>query len=270
MKKLTYFVPVDFSDCSFNALQYAIILARFSGGKVKIGHVIDIDQVTESENPVVVTWSLENLNRKADKKMNSLREMISLEGVEVDHDIVMGNVRVELMKQIDRVKPNVIVIGRDTDRQLRKDSLVSYFTRNTRIPVLVVPGSHNPTMPNRAVLATDMKPERVAEFEPFFNLLKNTSRELAILNITRKQTNGHSASQAWVEILKSAYGIDATILPQKNDTSSHGIMDFIRTNKVDLLCTIKRNKTFIDRFFDSNTTHQLEAHSEVPVLVINE
>lgn len=267
MKKLTYFVPVDFSDCSFNALQYALMLARFSGGKVEIGHVIDLDLVTESENPVVVTWSLENLNRKANERMKSLREMISLEGVEVAHDIATGNVRYELMKQIDRLNPNVIVIGRDTDKQIRKDSLVRYLTRNTRIPVLVVPGTHNPSLPNRAVLATDMRLEKVTEFEAFFNLLKNTSPELSILNIEGKPSWSQSKSEEWVEKLKSFYGIDATLLTQKN---GNDVMELIRSNKIDLLCTIKRNKNILNRFFERNTIHQLPALVEVPVLMINE
>ncbi len=267
MKKLTYFVPVDFTDCSFNALQYAIMLARFSEGKVRIGHIIDLDLVTVSENPVVVTWSLENLDRKANEKMKSLREMISLEGVEVEHDISTGNVRNELMKQVDRLNPNVIVIGRDTDRPLRKDSLVSYFTRNTRIPVLVVPGTHNPTLPSRAVLATDMKPEKMNEFDAFFNLLKKTSQELAILNISGKSSGSQIQSERWVDKLKSVYGIEATLFTQKN---GNDVMDFIRTNKVDLLCTIRRNTNILDWFFQRNTTHQLPPLVEVPVLMINE
>jgi nucleotide-binding universal stress UspA family protein len=267
MKKLTYFVPVDFTDCSFNALQYAIMLARFSEGKVRIGHVIDLDLVTESENPVVVTWSLENLNRKANEKMKSLREMISLEGVEVEHDIATGNVRNELMKLIDRLNPNVIIIGRDTYRPLRKDSLVSYFTRNTRIPVLIVPGTHNPTLPNRAVLATDMRPEKMTEFDAFFNLLKRTSQELAIVNISGKSSDNQVQSEMWVDKLKVVYGIDATLFTQKN---GNDVMDFIRANKVDLLCTIRRNKNILDHFFQRNTTHQLPALAEVPVLMISE
>jgi nucleotide-binding universal stress UspA family protein len=267
MIKLTYFVPVDFTDCSFNALQYALMLARFSEGKVMIGHVIDLDLVTESENPVVVTWSLENLNRKANEKMKSLREMISLEGVEVEHDISTGNVRIELMKQIDRLTPNVIVIGRDTDMPLRKDSLVSYFTRNTRIPVMVVPGTHNPTLPNRAVLATDMKPEKMTEFDTFFNLLKRTSQELAIVNISGKSSGSQVQAEIWVDKLKAVYGIEATLLTQRNGKD---LKDLMRANKVDLLCTIRRNKNILDRFFQRNTTHQLPALVEVPVLMINE
>jgi nucleotide-binding universal stress UspA family protein len=270
MKKLTYLVPVDFSDCSYNALQYAIMLARFSEGHVMLCHVIDLEEVPESENPVVVTWSLDRLNRKAKEKMKSLLEMAEMEGVKVEEDIVMGNVKVELLKKVDRINPHVIVIGRNTDQQPRRDSVVTWLTRNTRVPVLVVPGSHSPKLPDRAVLATDMKPDKVAEFAPFLNIVRKTAQHLAILSTSRDWSSDGPESQALIEKLNAEYGIEASLVPQPKNGGLNTVVDFVLSNNIDLLCTIKRNKSFLGRLFNRQEEEQFDYNIEVPVLVINE
>jgi hypothetical protein len=270
MKTITYFVPVDFSECSYNALQYAIILARFSEAKVKLWHVIDLGKVPESDNPVVVSFALSRLTKKAEEKMKSLTEMISMEGVSGEGEIAIGNVRLELMKQIDGAKPHVIVFGKNVDGQPDTDSMLSYITQKTKVPVLVVPRSHNPKIPSRIVLATDIKPSKVAEFEPFFNVIKKISQGVSILNVNGHVSTIGQDAQQWLEKLNSTYGINAHFLDYENYDTAHGVADFIRTNNVDLLCTVKRNYSLFDKLFKRKVSNQLAAQADVPVLLLNE
>lgn len=269
MKKLTYYVPVDFSECSLNALQYATMLARFAEGKVVLGHVIDLNEVPESENPVVVSWSLDRLTRKVNEKMKSLREIISLEGIVVEEEILVGNVQFNLLKQIEKVKPNVIVMGRNTERQPGKDSLLTFITKNTKVPVLVVPGSHNPKVPNKAVLATDMKSFDLREFEPFIEILKKTSQELSVLNIRGSQAKGKQISE-WVDKFNAAYAMEVKVLPTQHDDTVENVVKYVNANNVDLLCTINRNYSLLEKLFSPAPAHQLTTHVEVPVLLIRE
>ena len=270
METFTYFVPVDFSACSYNALHYATMLSRCSQGRIKLCHVIDMEEVPDSENPVVISFALDRLLKKAQEKMKSLREIISLEGIIVKEEIVMGNVHVQLMKEIDELKPNVIVMGRNTDKKIGTQSLLKYITRNTSVPVLVVPQSHNPKIPNRAVLASDMDPSREVHFAPFFDIIKKVSHELSILNIKSSYFANAKDALSWINNLNETYGVNAKLLQQENKDGLKGIVDFIRTNKVDLLCTVKYNNGFFDHFFDRNISHQLTTQADVPVLVIKE
>ncbi len=179
----------------------------------------------------------------------------------------MGNVRLELMKQIEKVKPHIIVIGKNIDAPPRTYDLVTYITKHTRVPVLVVPGSHNPKIPNRAVLATDMKPDSVKEFAPVFEILGITSQEVSILNMSGQKANGRNTE--WIEKIKTAYGIQVKILHFDN-TNTFQIAEFIRMNKVDLVCTITRAPGFFQKLFQRTNTNQLPERVEVPVLVMSE
>lgn len=270
METLTYFVPVDFSACSYNALHYATMLARCSQGKIKLCHVIDLDEIPESDNPVVVSFAMDRLIKSAEKKMRSLREIISMEGIIVKEEIIIGNLRTQLLNQIDALKPNVIVIGRNVDKKVSTGSLLRYITQNTCVPVLVIPQSHNPKIPNRAVLASDLDPRREVQFTPFFDIIKKVTHELSILNIKSGYFSNANDALNWINNLNTTYGVNAKLLPQENKNGIKGIVDFIHTNKIDLLCTVKYNHSLYDKLFDRNIANQLTSQLEVPVLVIRE
>jgi nucleotide-binding universal stress UspA family protein len=188
----------------------------------------------------------------------------------VEEDIVIGNVPFALMKQIDLTIPHVIVIGRNSEAPPRKDSVVSYITRNTKIPVLVVPGSHNPKRPNRAVLATDMRPINGGQLASLIDIVKGTSQELSILNIKAPYDRTEKDIQQWSELFQSTYGIKVNFLKQENGDIASGLMDFIRSNKVDLLCTVKHKAGFFDKLFGGGVSNQFTNQGEVPVLVLND
>ncbi|HZI23723.1 MAG TPA: universal stress protein, partial [Chryseolinea sp.] len=101
METFKYFVPVDFTESCYNAIQYTTTLARSSGGTVKLCHVVDIEQIPESDNPVLVSFAMDRLILEAQKKMKSLREIIFMQGIHVKEEIVLGNLRIELLKQIE-------------------------------------------------------------------------------------------------------------------------------------------------------------------------
>jgi hypothetical protein len=115
--------------------------------------------------------------------MRSLREIISMNGIVVKEDIVIGNVRIELMKQIDSIKPGVIVLGRDTSKKLDTGGLLAWLVRKISTPVLVIPRSHNPRTSGRAVLKSEITTKSKNGVATLFEIIKKISNELSVLNI---------------------------------------------------------------------------------------
>ena len=269
-KTFTYFVPADFSACSYNALHYATMLARCSYGQIILSHVIDLDEVADSENAVVISFAIDRLVKKAEERIKSLREIISLKGIVVKQEILIGNVELQLTKQIDELKPDVIVMGRNTRHRLGAQSLLKYITRNTNVPVLVVPQSHNPKIPNRAVLASDLNPKKKIKFAPFFEIIKKISHQLYILDIKSGNFSNAQEALSWIKNLNETYGVDAKLLQQEDKNGLANIKNFVQTNEVDLICTVRYNSSMLDKFFGSSISNQLTNQLEVPVLVIKE
>jgi nucleotide-binding universal stress UspA family protein len=268
MTPARYFIPVDFSEASFRALQYARMLAARTGGEVRLGHVMDAGDVVESDNPVIVQWSLDRLEQRVNNKMQSLRELISGGGVAVSTEIAFGNVRNGLLKMVERFSPDVIVLARKASGS-RKTDIFTYLSKNCRQPLLVVPDSFVPNEPERAVVATDMKPTN-GELAALFQLLPDSFRELALLNVAGSNSNAAVEKTEWIKVLEAKYGITAKLLQQRHENIVHGVMDFVKSNPVDLLCTIRRNKNILARTLGNSVSEELARQAEIPVLVICE
>jgi nucleotide-binding universal stress UspA family protein len=270
MKTFTFLVPVDFSECSYNALQYATMLARRSNGEIFLFHVIDLEEMPDSENPVVINFAMERLIKKAQDRIRSLKELISLKQVVVKQQIAIGNVTVELTKQISEVKPDVIVMGRNADRKVTVHSLLKHITSGTNVPVLVVPQAHNPRIPNRAVLASDFNPKKDLKLAPLFDIIKKVTNELSVLDIKSNYFSNAQDALTWIKNLNETYGVDAKLLRQESRNGFLGIRDLLQVNEVDLICTVDHNRSFLDRLLGRNTSATLTNQLEVPVLVIKE
>jgi hypothetical protein len=230
--------------------------------------VIDLEEIPDSENPVVISFAIDRLVKKAQEKMKSLREIISLEGINVKEEIVMGNIHVQLLKQIEELKPDIVVMGKNTDSPVGSHSMVKKITGSTNVPILIVPQSHVPKIPCRAVLAANMDSHVQDHLAPFFDILKKISHQLSILNVRSSYFKNANDALNWVKNLNTTYGIDATLLPEESNDSLKKIKDYISGNRVDLFCAVTQSNTFFEKIFARNISNELTDQVEVPVLVI--
>ena len=269
MKTLTFFVPIDFSACSFNALHYATMLARCSNGEIILSHIIDLDQLPESENTVVINFAIDRLTKTAEEKLRSLREIIFLKGIVVKQQVSMGNVKIQLTNQIAELKPDVVVMGRDSG-DAGAHSLLKYIAKNTSLPVMVVPKTHNPKVPNRAVLVSDLDPKKQVNLAPFFEIIKKVSHELSILNIKSNYFTNAQEALTWIHNLNKTYGVNAKLLTREQTDKISNLKHYMEKNDIDLFCTVRYNKNIFDKIFGRKLPNQLANQLEVPVLVIKE
>lgn len=193
-----------------------------------------------------------------------------MDGVNVKDEIVIGNVRNQLIKQIDEKRPNVVVIGRDTSKRHDSKGLVGYLTRNTSVPVLVVPKSHNPKIPSRAVLASEVNANHQIQFGPVFDIIKKVSTELSVVNVNSSYFANAKGVLKWLENESYKPSNNGKSPTHQNGCRLSGIIDFIRINKIDLLCTVRSNSRFFDKLLHKNVSRHLTTQADVPVLVITE
>lgn len=268
MNKTCYFIPVDFSESSYRAIQYASLLAGRTNGTIQLGHIISADEISESDNPVVVQWSLTRLEQKATDRMQSLKEIITGMGIQVKNEIGFGEVCSGLLRMIERCSPDVIVLPRKTSENI-KPGLFTYLSKNCRMPMLVVPESFVPQAPERAVVATDLRPVN-GELDTVFRLISNSASEIELLNIQIDGAPAQQQKQDWITKLERKYGMDTRLLQRGGNSVVEGVISYLKSNPVDLLCTIRRNKNFITRALGENVSDEIARQAEVPVLVVRE
>jgi nucleotide-binding universal stress UspA family protein len=259
---LSYFVPVDLSEHSYKPVQYALLLARESGGSVTLGHVIDIDQVTESDNQAVVRWSMDRLENAALAKMASLVEMVSLSGIAAKHEIMFGFEKRETLKMIRRVNPDMVVVLR---RQREGSDLASFLVRNCSQSVLVVPEACEPQVPSRTLLAADRPP---SVRDTILKMVWQSSREVSILDLRRRWLPAASVAGEWADHVREEYGLRPQMLSRKLDTPED-IKEFVSSQPVDLLCTVRGTRSFFLASHHERVSAELIRGLQIPVMVVS-
>ncbi len=266
MSHMKYFIPIDFSEASYKAIQYASMLAVKTSGTISLGYVINTEEINESDNPTIVQVSLNRLEKKAADKMQSLMEIISATGIAVTNNIEYGKLCTGVLKLITQSSPDVIILSRKTTDD-SKSELFSYLTKHCKQPILVVPDTVVPQFPERAVVATDLRSED-GELEALFQLISNSATEVSLLNIKNGTPSEMESKARWITMLESKYGRGTKLLQHHDESVVAGVMNFVRTNPVDLVCTIKRKKNFLTRAFSACVSEEIARQAQVPVLVI--
>ncbi|MFP1907924.1 universal stress protein [Lonsdalea quercina] len=137
----TILVPVDIDeeDLTQNALSQATFLAKLSGAKLHIFHVLpDVSAyisayafgLEEFENEAVV---------KADEKLHELLSQIDLPAEQLDHSITFGTPRDEVLALAEEIKADLIVVGsrRPSVKTYLLGSNSSAIVRHAKTSVLV-------------------------------------------------------------------------------------------------------------------------------------
>ncbi len=142
-------VPTDGSETSRKAAKYAFSLAALSGGSVTLLSVINRDlfigkpTIPATMTPTHIVESLEDfLRQAAEQDMQELEKLGGQKGVGTRQVIRYGHPVEEIIKEAEREKADLIVMGSHGKSALNAAVLGSVtfgvIHTDTKIPVLIV------------------------------------------------------------------------------------------------------------------------------------
>ena len=137
-------VPVDFSECSVNALRVAIGIAS-PDGDLTLLHVIDEDFINDAMAAGLGTSDeiTARLRERADSDFASLLEGLETGEVSVERMVVIGIPFVEILKIARDLDLPMIVMGTRgrsvPPEEVLFGSTAEKVLRGSRVPVLCVP-----------------------------------------------------------------------------------------------------------------------------------
>jgi universal stress protein A len=138
----TILVPVDFTDCSNRAADYAAVLARKFRAKIMLIHVVEPFTYSVSDT-VVVTDHYAALRVIAERLIDGLQKKLS-RGVKVDRLVTRGVPYVTIIDRIRKSRPDLVVMGthgRTGFEHVMLGSVAERVVRLSPSPVLTVRGS---------------------------------------------------------------------------------------------------------------------------------
>lgn len=263
----TIIAPVDFSDSSINALEFAAELAKRANANLILLHTL---QSSKEEN-------------EAKKKLKSVEADLKKSfGAELNCEISLmnGNFITSIKKAIAIQQPDLIVMGTKGATGLKR-ILIGSNTVNviakTEFPVLVIPEAARfknflKKGKNKVVLATDLD---LLQSERTIDILKEIALMLIepkvrVLSVRPKNANLTMAKKMERDHLLSYFSpeIESKRITVFSSNVIDGINFYLDKNKDSgLLAMIARDSGFL---IQKHYTREMASHTYLPLLVLHD
>lgn len=259
-------VPIDFSECSINAYQYALDLALETRADVTIFHASH--QLSTVSNNMMIRVDdivMEEAERGIEQlKLNSIHLP-----VRISHTISVGLANDEIKKITSEKDYDLIVMGTTGSSGL-EDKLIGTITSNlirmVNKPILVVPekAKYNPNNP--ILVSVDIDDNKEINFSPLKNILTKNNK-LNIFYVSDKRANKIEEKDInYLEQHLNDYPHDYKF--KHNDDVIKSINDELNTHEYNLVVTFNKKYSFFEGLFHKSISKNLALHSKTPLLII--
>jgi nucleotide-binding universal stress UspA family protein len=142
MKDRKILVPLDGSPISAQTLKTLIDLKECIPSPLTLLHVLDLDMLSYRGFAEIPFHEIEERAREeAQSFIAGLQDSFAAAGVHVEAIVREGHVRDTICKIADSGEYDLLVIGKQTDGELRNilfDQVANYVVHNVKCPVLIV------------------------------------------------------------------------------------------------------------------------------------
>jgi len=272
----TILVPLDFSEPSENALEFAVGIANDLKANILLLHTEQMPIASYELEPVAFTIqnNIElNTNLLLDRA-NKIKEIYPSIG-SINYSVEMGDLKSNITEYIRKKNIDLIVMGitgkTSTLSKVFFGSNAITISRSAKVPVIIVPNKCRYSGIKNIAYACDYREH--AEGGNDLIEIKNISKIFkALLNVIHIIPEGHLLTDKEVEtdtyIESQLDNIKhrSFIFPRKNIVAE--ILDFIQVQKVDLIVLEQAKHSFFHEIFYPSVTKELAFNSPIPVMTI--
>lgn len=266
-------VPLDFSDCSLNALDYALELSEVLGGKICVLHAYHVPYAFPEGGNAITDDTLRAIENNVEEEFRELRKRYnsSLEKF-CDFKKVASFGIDAINTELKKEEYDLIVMGTRGSSGL-SELLIGSVTANVieeaNSPVICVPENAKFQYIKNMAFACDY--EEVCEPKEI-DILKHIAKafkaEVHLLNVKEKTRAGHFEEAMYFESFFAS-------IPHTHNTSRFrefeaGINDFIESNEIEMLVIMPRKKNVIKKLFGKSHTKTMAYHTKIPLLAFHE
>lgn len=273
MKKIL--VATDFSSSAANAMEYAMELAKLLKWEICAIHAIGVMEGVNN-NTYSALYISDYQNHKKEALNAWASTFSSREGfdhIPVSTVCEVGSVSSVLGKYIDSTPVELLVMGNmgSTGISGLFGSNVSAMIEKTKTPTLILPLESKFTAKPTFTLATDFSTRLSPEDTAVLGDLTQAfgSPTVTVLNVI--EGNDWNTKPEGEAALRSAIpSVDLDFHYISEGNTIEGIMNFVVSNEIDILCLVKHHHNLVYRLFNRSTVNQVMNRSVKAVLVLHE
>jgi nucleotide-binding universal stress UspA family protein len=281
--------PVDFSEFSDRAYEYALSFARHFGAKLFVQHVIEPVVVLPRMyiSPPLIDQIYAEQDAGAEEKIHELTAKHSRNGVECEVVLQRGPVADSVLQFAEDQNIDLIAMGTHGRRGLDRIVLGSVTERVLRTAHCPVLGVHNPAQVTpetreepieirKILFCTDFSDNSPRALEYAFLLACQYKAEISLLHVLERSGSNKNLEAEKRETLERLHSLApddvkrcVTVVPAVRAGQPYQeILEDATENQTDLIVLGVRGRNVINLALFGSTTYRVIQLGSCPVLVV--
>lgn len=272
MKKIL--VPVDFSDASRNASEYAISFAAAFDAEIILLHALLLPNPV-GDLPGYIPLSLNEMLEEHEALLQREIEWLGAkEKVKVDGYVRMGSAAAVIKNMAAGIKADMIIMGMKGAGKTGGifGSTVTSCIRKIELPVLVVPENEKFKPVKNICFASDFgKWPSESSYKTLTLFISQFKSVLNIIHVTKdndKMSTGKIYGKIRADLLFDKIKHEFHTVLHENIVK--GLHEFITENPVDLLVMVAHEHNLFERLFGTIHTKSMAYHVTKPLLILHD
>lgn len=280
-KTIKIVVPVDFSECSDNALVFAMALGNKVKAHLTLLHIPSIGAGRNLENPMYASALIEEKNAEAKRRIKkSIDKAIQIIGTPneeippVEVLVEMGMIDATICEVADRLHADYILMGTQGENSTLDKylgSVASNVLKNATCSVMVIPED--------SVLEQNLMIGYTTNFldaDPFeiwrtTTLFKGFNPQVKCVHFSKNaEDNDEQTRELVAYFADTAPDLSIDFYNLESTDKVKDLKTFIDREQINLLVMYKAKRAFFESIFHSSFTEKMARHTKIPLLVHKE
>lgn len=285
MKKIL--VPVDFSEHTNTVCEFAIEIAKKTGGEIRLFHAyfdyvivsnssfpysVDTNEMFNQEMMVKIRNEAKNDMMKLESRLIDELKKENVTNVKVMHTLTGGLPEEEILNISETYNPDLIVMGTrgKGEKDILTGKISSKVVQNAKSRILTVPRNASYHGFKNLMYATDFNDEDVKDLEKLIDLLVNYQPVIHCVHINMDkdrltdESKMNALKKHFSSMTKSGKLIFKII---DEDDFLEGINNYVKENNIDVISLVRHRRGFLKRLFTKDHTRELLFHSDIPLYI---
>jgi len=267
-------VPVDFSDTSKNAFQYALAYAEKTGASIKLLNVYN--SPLDAANPAILL----SLGEQEERIKEALAKMIleqkpSTSNVPVSFEAKLGFAVDEILKLSESKDVDLIIMGTMGEHiALEKvfGTVSSDVSQNAACPVMLIPPDIKFKEIKDILFASDYTATEGQVLDNILKFAKTFDSALHFVHVNDRNDDLEIGPEELIfeKVFESKDPETPMYFAEVKDFDViDGLNKYIKNHEIDLLTVVTQKRTFWERLFHKSTTKRMVLNTEIPLLVLH-
>jgi nucleotide-binding universal stress UspA family protein len=281
-------VPVDFSDYSKNACQYAIGIAEKLGAEILLLHAYHFPVINSfdlGDGLSVVVNLNDTVTEIAEKAKSGLEDLYNellvqikqknFQHVKLNYMLANGNPLNEILDVYQTYRPDLIVMGTQGKTKEAKEqfgSVAATTINETKVPILTIPeGSKYRGISRVNILyATNFDESDFKAIKRLMTLIYLFDVKIYFVHIGKMDEiskNKIEDLKALFNNLYPGYQIECSIIEHEDILNT--LQKYILDRSIDIISMTTHKRNFISRLFYPSMTKKMLFQTDIPMLVFH-